>query len=110
MEEQIDPIKCANYIIKNGEAYAQAKAERIYLEEYRKSLKALLQKKSASEALNAQERDAYAHPDYIAHIQALKVAIEKEEAIRWMLVAAQAKIEIFRSIEATNRNQDRSLR
>ena len=110
MEEQIDPIKCANFIIKHGGEYAKAKAERIYMEEYRKSLKAILQKQSLSDALGAQERDAYAHPDYIAHIKALKTAIENEEAFRWMLIAAQAKIEIFRTMEASNRNQDRAMR
>ena len=35
-------------------------------------------------------------------------AIEKEETLRWELEAARLDIEIWRSREATNRNQDRA--
>ena len=42
----IDPNDAIEYIFKYGKRHAKAKAERIYLEEYRKSLKAILMKRS----------------------------------------------------------------
>ena len=61
----IDPNDAIEFIFKQGKVYAKAKSERIYLEEYRKSLKAILMKGSLENAVNAQERDAYSHPEYI---------------------------------------------
>ena len=98
-----DPNEAVDYIFKNVKKIAKAKAERIYLEEYRKSLKAILMKRSVENAIGAQERDAYAHDEYLALLQGLKAAVEVEEELRWALIAAQARVEIWRSQEATNR-------
>jgi len=38
----------------------------------------------------------------------LREAVEIEEEIRWGLVAAQARIEVWRSMEATNRAEGRA--
>jgi len=35
-------------------------------------------------------------------------AVEEAERLRWMLVAAQARIDVFRTLEASNRNIDRN--
>jgi hypothetical protein len=102
-----DPNEAVDYIFKNGKKFAKAKAERIYLEEYRKSLKAILMKRSVENAIGAQERDAYAHEEYLALLQGLKAAVEVEEELRWALIAAQARVEIWRSQEATNRIEGR---
>lgn len=102
-----DPNKAVDYIIKMAPKFAEAKATRVYLEEYRKSKKAILMGESESRSLGAQERDAYAHEDYVALLEGLRVAIEEEERIRWELVAAQARIEIWRSEQANNRMIER---
>ena len=104
----IDPHDAVEFIFKQGKVYAKAKAERIYLEEYRKSLKAILMKGSLENAVNAQERDAYSHPQYITLLEGLKAAVETEEEVRWALVAAQARIEVWRSQEASSRNEMRA--
>jgi hypothetical protein len=88
--------------------YAKAKAERVYLEEYRKSLRAILMQASQAKSSVAQEAEAYADPSYIQHLQALKIAVHGEEALRWKLVTAQAAIEVWRSTEASNRMIDRA--
>ncbi len=98
-----EPEAAIEYIFKHGKRYAKAKAERIYLEEYRKSLKAILMKRSLENAVNAQEREAYSDPEYLQLLNGLKDAVLIEEEIRWGLVAAQARIEVWRSREATNR-------
>ena len=108
MSRPIDPQTSLEAMHKNGPLLAQAKAERVYLEEYRKSLKALLMKASSQTSAAMQERDAYADDTYIAHIHALKIATEKEEALRWRMVVAQTAVEVWRSQEASNRTMDRS--
>ena len=99
----VDPQKAVDYIRDNAEAYAFAKAHRMYVEEYRKSLKAILMKRSLESAVNAQEREAYSHDEYREHLQAIFEAIMEEEKYRWEMVAAQARIEVWRSQEASNR-------
>jgi hypothetical protein len=102
-QEERDPHKAIDYIIANAKKFAKAKAERIYLEEYRKSLKALLMKRSLEETIGAQEREAYAHQEYKALLDGLKAAVEIEEKLRWDLIAAQARVEIWRSEQANLR-------
>ena len=92
-----------DYILLNAKNFAKAKAERIYLEEFRKSLKAILMQKSSENAISAQERDAYAHEEYQQLLLGLKVAVEVEEKLRWDLVGAQARIDIWRTEQANNR-------
>ena len=101
--EHRDPHKAVDYIIANAKKFAKAKAERVYLEEYRKSLKAILMKQSMEAAIGAQEREAYAHDDYVALLKGLKEAVEIEEKLRWDLIGAQARVEIWRTEQANNR-------
>lgn len=103
MEREIDPHDVVDYLIKNAKRFAQARADRIYLEEFRKSKKALLMKKSMETAINAQERDAYAHPEYCQLLDGIREAVAIEEELRWHMIAAQARIDIYRSQEATAR-------
>jgi hypothetical protein len=77
------------------------------MEEYRKSLKAILMKQSLETAVNAQEREAYSHADYIKLLEGLREAVETEERLRWEMVAAQARVEVWRSQEASNRAMDK---
>ena len=39
------------------------------------------------------------------HLKALQAAVEAEEKLRWMLIAAEARIEVWRSQEASKRNE-----
>ena len=105
------PEEAAQAIRDKAPAYGEAKAQRVYLEEFRKSKKALLMKdalKLGVEAANAQEREAYADPAYHPLLKGLAQAIEQEETLKWELEAARLDIEIWRTREATNRMQDRS--
>ncbi len=109
-DKMIDPQAAVDYMIAKSGEYAQAKANRIYLEEYRKSLKSQLMKDALAggyEAANAQEREAYSNPTYKQHLTALKEAVEAEERLRWMLIAAEARIEVWRSQEASKRTEHR---
>lgn len=106
---EIDIFKCLDYIRDNAKKYAQAKANRIFLEEFRKSLKASLMATQLGEPVNAREMYAYAHHEYTLHLEGMKEAIEQEENLRWKLIAAQAKIEVWRSLSANQRAEAKVL-
>jgi len=109
--KQIDPQEAVDFLIDQSKPYAKAKSERIYMEEYRKTLKAQLMIEAESfghKTAVTQEREAYSHTQYIAHLQALKEAVENEERLRWMMIAAQERIAVWRSQEASNRNIDKA--
>jgi len=111
MSRTIDPHDSIDFIYKNGAIYGLAKANRIYADELRKTIKAELMVdalESGSEAVNAQERYAYSHPRYVAHLGAIKEAYQEEETLRWQLIAAQARVEVWRSQEASNRAVDKA--
>ena len=108
MSKERDPHKAVDYILANGAKFAKAKAERVCLEEFRKSKKALLMAQSGESAVNAREQYAYAHPEYQALLDGFKAAVEVEEELRWDLIAAQARVDIWRTEQANNRLQDRA--
>ena len=111
-DRKIDPHDSIDYMVLKAKEYAKARAEKTYMEEYRKTLKAELCKDALTqgfEAVNAQEREAYSHPTYKAHLEAIREAVEAEEYLRWMLVAAQARIDVWRSQEASNRAIDKAV-
>ena len=110
MAETIDPNKAVDFLLSNASKYARAKAERIHIEEFRKSKKALLMGQCVEKAVNAREQYAYSHPEYIALLDGLKAAVEVEESLRWAQIATQLRVEIWRSEQATNRATDRSMR
>ena len=98
-----EPNKAVDYILNNSAKYAKAKSQRVYLEEFRKSKKALLMKQSIEGALGAQERDAYAHAEYVELLKGLRDAVAIEEKLRWDLIAAQARVDIWRTEQANLR-------
>jgi hypothetical protein len=108
MTKQIDPHEAINFMIKNAEAYAKAKANVTYLEQFRKSKKAIIFQNALGNTIADKESFAYSHPEYLEVLEGLKEAVEEAERLRWMLVAAQARIDVWRSQEASNRNIDRN--
>lgn len=105
-DPEINIFRALDFIRDNSAAYAKAKATRIYLEEYRKTKKALCMKAAevgGTNAVNAQEREAYSDPEYVELLEGLRAAVEEEERLRWMIIAAQAKVSVWQTIEATKR-------
>ena len=105
-----EPNKAVDYILKHSAEYAEAKSRRIYLEEFRKTKKALLMKEALAngiEAANAQEREAYAHVEYIDLLKGLAEAIVIEETLKWNLEAARMRTDIWRTEQANNRTIER---
>lgn len=105
---EINPHKALDFIRDNAAAYAEAKANVIYLTEYRKSLKAMLMAASAEKTESAKETYAYSHDTYREHLRTLADAVTEAERLRWLMIAAEAKIEVWRSLESSARAEGRS--
>jgi hypothetical protein len=82
MIPESDIEKALDYMRDNATKAAKARAERAYMEEYRKVVKAQIMRENDDKALGAQEAIAY---------------VEADEYNRWMLTAAEAKIEAWRT-------------
>ena len=91
------PHKAIQFLIDTAPLYSRAKASRMYLDEFRKSRKAQLMAQAGTEVLGKQETFAYAHPEYIQILEGIKEAVELEERYRWLMTAAQARIEVWRT-------------
>ena len=106
--EQVE--KAQQYLIDSAAEIGRAVENAIRSERMLKHIKALEMKKRNEQALGAQEREAYADPKYVQHLLALQAAVEQRERTRWLMVAAQARIEAEKAnIYAGNRT-DRAMR
>jgi hypothetical protein len=94
--------KAIDFILTNASKYAQAKATRVQLEEYRKSKKAILANLEEG-SLGAKEMFAYAHPEYIQLLMDIKQAIAEEEELKYKLEAAKLRVEVWKTEEYTKR-------
>ena len=82
---------------------AKVRADRLYLEQFLKSKKALLMGESVSKTHAAQEREALAHPEYMELLKGYRDAIFNDEKIRFARSAAETTIEAWRSQQANIR-------
>ncbi len=108
MTEDISPFRALDFIRDNSEKYAIAKANVIYMTEYRKTIKAILMNESTAKTQTEKESYAYADKRYIAHLEAMRLAVEEAEKLRWLMIGAEAKIEVWRSLESTARAEGKA--
>lgn len=90
------------------EEAAKAKANVVYLTEFRKSKKAILMQEAQVKGLKTgQERESYAysHKEYTDLLLGLKEAVETHESLRNRMVIAQERIGIYRTHEASKRKE-----
>lgn len=89
--------------------FANAESERVYLTEFRKSKKALLMKdaeiRKPGLSAAAQEREAYANPEYLQLLEGLKYATEKALFARHKLKQYEMRFEAWRTKQANDRAQ-----
>ena len=105
--KEYDTNDAIDYIYTNAPAYAKAKGELAQLEVFKSSLKAIKMAETNEQSLGAQEREAYRSQDYQNLCKAIGHDTEQAEALKWQLIAAQLRVEIWRSQEASNRNIER---
>lgn len=100
-----DVDRALDWLVKNADKAAEARANRVLLEESCRSLKAKLMKDSGAEAIGAQERDALASNEYQTHLEGLKAAVYEDERYRLLRGAAEARIEVWRTMSSNARAQ-----
>ena len=103
MIPESDIEKAIDFLRDTAEACAKKRAERLYLEDFSRSLKAQIMSEYLAEPLGAQERHAYSDIRYRNHLEALKIAIYEDEKGRFLRDAANAKIEAWRTQQANQR-------
>ena len=89
-------------------AFAKAKADRIYIDQYRKSLKAILMSQaqaSGTKTVSERESYAYSHKDYLDLLNSLRCAVEVEEKHKWTLEQLKILFEVWRTQNANERFQ-----
>ena len=87
----------------NAQPHAQAIADKLHLEDFKKVKFSVLFQQSPEDTVAAKEAWAYAHTEYRELLDGLKVAREKEIALRHKYTAAEATIAVWQTISANNR-------
>jgi hypothetical protein len=105
-EEDID--RALAYLRDNAEKDAQARANRLYMQEWIKVVKAQQQSMSAASSVAASEIEAMCSESYKVALDAYKTSIEMDEKARFLREAASAKIEVFRTEQATRRAEGKA--
>lgn len=100
-----DVGRALDWLVKNGAPAAKARADVAYLEEFRKSKKAILMNEAPAGTVASIESYAYAHPDYLALLEGYKEAVRVDTEFRWLQASAMARIEAWRTISSNARIQ-----
>lgn len=92
------------YILETASASAQARADRVTLEHGLKRIKALAMKEHSQLPVTAQEREAYASPQYQTALEGLNRAVYEDERHRALRDAHSSRIDAWRTLEASRRS------
>lgn len=101
-QEQVE--SALTYLAESAKDYAEAKGLRVWLEEKRKVVKATVFSASPQGTVAEREAWAYQQTEYTKLIEDLRGAVVAEETLRAYRGAAEARIEVWRSQEATRRS------
>lgn len=111
MIDQREAEKAQQFVFDQAEELAKAKAELAYLEEFRKSQKAMLSKRHMEESVRAGVKApewmcadyAYSHKDYLEVLVGIRVATERFEKLRFEVESARMKVNIWQTQSANQR-------
>jgi peptidoglycan hydrolase-like amidase len=95
--------KSIDWMRDNAEPAAQARANRVYLEQYLKVVKAELMQAQPEMSVAAAEVQALASPKYKETLLAYKQAITEDETFRFLYTTREARVEAWRTQEASLR-------
>ena len=102
-DDQVE--KALDYLRDTAAMAAETRAKRLYLDDYSRVIKATIMAEHLAEPVNAQERYAFCDLRYKNHLEALKIAVYEDEKARYLREAAAVKIEVWRSIQANERQK-----
>jgi hypothetical protein len=98
--------RALDYIRDNAGKYAEAKAQTRQLDHYRKIKRSELFLK-ASGTVAEREAIAETSPEYKELIDGIAASEEEENRLKWMLLAAQEKLNVWRTMSANERGATR---
>ena len=103
MTDEQSVERALHWMMENSSKLAQSVANRKYLEDFKKVQISILFSQSPEDTVAAKEAWAYAHPDYRKVIEGLKVATEEEVELKHHFTTAEARIEVWRTMQANSR-------
>jgi hypothetical protein len=94
--------KCVNWLRDTAEEFAKARAERLYMETY---LKTVLAQEMAKHdgSVAAAEIKARCSDSYLQTLQAYREAVEADERNRFLREARVTKVEVWRTQSSNER-------
>jgi len=104
-----EAMRCIDYIRDNAPTFAQAKAERTYIENALKTVKAKQMADSDKKTLGDREIDAYMSIEYETMLRGLRAAVATEEEIKWRMESAKLKFELWKTQQFNNRVEARAM-
>jgi hypothetical protein len=104
-----DAQKAIDYIRDSAPIYAKAKAERTYIENYLKVVKATEMANSDKKTLGDREIDAYMSMTYETQLQAMRQVVATEEELKYRMEAAKLRFEHWKVQQFNNRVEARAM-
>lgn len=108
MTEQ-EAEKALDYIRTTAPLFAEAKANRTYIENFMKSKKAILMAEAAASTIGGKDMEAMAHPDYITLLEGHRDATRLEEEYKWKMEAAKLYFEKWKVEQFNQRIEARAI-
>lgn len=105
---EADVEKAVDWLRDNAAEAAKARAERLYLEAWVKTVLAQEAEKADGSSAAQRESIARTRPAYMAALQGYREAVEADERHRFLRDAAEAKIEAWRTMESTRRAEGKA--
>ena len=104
-DEEVE--RALDYLRDEALPAAKAIAYSGYMLEWRKTLKARLMGLCSDTTAAQQERFAYAHPEYEAHLRDMQTAVEKAKEREFLTKAASIKIDVWKAEQFRNRQMEK---
>ena len=101
--------KAIDFIRDNAPEFAKAKAERTYIENALKTVKAKQMADSDKKTLGDREIDAYMSIEYETMLKGLRAAVAVEEELKWLMEAAKLRFEHYKIECFNNRVEARAM-
>tara|TARA_R100000750_G_scaffold43029_1_gene28409 strand:- start:82 stop:405 length:324 start_codon:yes stop_codon:yes gene_type:complete len=95
--------RALHWMAENVGTLSKAISDRKYLEDFKKVKLSMLIQEAPPGTVSSKESWAFAHEDYEEVLQGLRAAVEQEAELKHMFTIAEARIEVWRTIQANNR-------
>lgn len=95
--------KALHWMMENVTKLAQATANRKYLDDYKKVKHSTLMLAAPKGTDSYKKAWASAHDDYDEVLKGLKISVEEETRLKHLFTIAEAKIEVWRTLQANSR-------